>query len=182
MCFNRRFISCFLLRPCITFICVPALSPLWLWALWRIVFIFESSMNLSHRIKGELNLVMYTCFEFVLPEFSASSIINNKWWINYVAHILNYIYQHNWLQGNDVFNLARSKLVNLNSYINIIIEKLLLLFSSVTVLWNFYAYKQDLAMFIMIQHSWRSTPPEMLSSKTSLKNMWIHSDNILQRG
>ena len=31
-------------------------------------------------------------------------------------------------------NLVRSKLVNLNSYINIIIEKLLLLFSSVTVL------------------------------------------------
>lgn len=31
-------------------------------------------------------------------------------------------------------NLARSKLVNLNSYINVTIEKLLLLFSSVTVL------------------------------------------------
>ena len=37
-------------------------------------------------------------------------------------------------KGMMSLNLVRSKLVNLNSYINIIIEKLLLLFSSVTVL------------------------------------------------
>lgn len=37
-------------------------------------------------------------------------------------------------KGMMSLNLVRSKLVNLHSYINIIIEKLLLLFSSVTVL------------------------------------------------
>lgn len=35
---------------------------------------------------GALNLVMYTCFEFVLPEFSASN--NYKYWIKYAAHVL----------------------------------------------------------------------------------------------
>lgn len=37
-------------------------------------------------------------------------------------------------KGMMSLNLAGSKLVNLNSYINIIIEKLPILFSSVTVL------------------------------------------------